>query len=163
MLLLGTISIILANFLIVNSKFSICGDDMFSLEPIRNLCHQKGCTIAEIERDLGIGNGVIAKWEKGKKSPPVDTLRKIAEYFDVTIDYICGGQQRFPPRIGSDRYEPIALNIPEFDIPEDQAELNDLYMMLNDSAKANLISYARYLASVSENLSKNNADTTVSA
>lgn len=163
MLLLGTISIILANFLIVNSKFSIYGDDMFSLEPIRNLCHQKECTIAEIERDLGIGNGVIAKWEKGKKSPPVDTLRKIAEYFDVTIDYICGGQQRFPPGIGSDRYEPIALNIPEFDIPEDQAELNDLYMMLNDSAKANLISYARYLASVSENLSKNNADTTVSA
>ena len=163
MLLLGTISIILANFLNVNSKFSICGDDMFSLEPIRNLCHQKECTIAEIERDLGIGNGVIAKWEKGKKSPPGDTLRKIAEYFDVTIDYICGGQQRFPSRIGLGRDEPIALNLPELDIPEDQAELNDLYMMLNDSAKANLLSYAKYLASAPENLSKNNADTTVSA
>lgn len=138
---------------------------MFSLQPIRILCREKGCSLAEIERDLGIGNGVIAKWEKGKKSPPVDTLRKIADYFDVSLDLVCGRNMEslFPSFNASKKDQSISMKLQDINIPEDQIELNDLYMMMNEHAKKTMLTVARGLVSDPENLSKNNADTGVSA
>ena len=52
---------------------------------IRSLCAKKNITIAQLERETGIGNGVIARWENG--SPKVDNLMKVADYFKVTLNY----------------------------------------------------------------------------
>lgn len=54
------------------------------LENIRRKCAEHGITIAALERDTGIGNGVIARWQTS--SPRVDSLKKVADYFGVTVD-----------------------------------------------------------------------------
>lgn len=122
------------------------------------LCNEIGLSPSAAAENVGIKKSNVTHWRDGGGVRD-STVEKLCNTYGWTRD------QLFTEglSISKKRDEPIALNPPELDIPEDQAELNDLYMMLNDSAKANLISYARYLASAPENLSKNNADTTVSA
>lgn len=32
----------------------------------------------------------ISKWEKGQIEPNIDMLKRLADYFDVTVDYLVG-------------------------------------------------------------------------
>ncbi len=57
---------------------------------IRALCKTKGITICALERELGIGNGVISSWDKS--SPRLDNVRKVANYFGISIDELVGGE-----------------------------------------------------------------------
>ena len=54
------------------------------LENITALCKQHSITIAALERAVGISNGVISRWDRS--SPCVDNLKKVADYFGVTVD-----------------------------------------------------------------------------
>lgn len=47
-------------------------------------CREKGISIAKLERELGIGNGTIARWSKS--SPRVETIKLVADYFGCTVD-----------------------------------------------------------------------------
>jgi len=58
------------------------------LEKIQKLCEGNNITIAALERTLGLGNGTIKKW--GKTAPSGDRLAKVADYFNVTTDYLLG-------------------------------------------------------------------------
>lgn len=53
---------------------------------IKLLCESKKVTFAEVEREIGISNGQIRRWDK--VSPKSDTLKKVADYFDVSVDYL---------------------------------------------------------------------------
>lgn len=54
------------------------------LENITSLCKKHGVSIARLEREARIGNGTVARWDEG--SPRVDSLKKVAEYFGVTVN-----------------------------------------------------------------------------
>lgn len=54
------------------------------LENISRLCKERGITLAELERSLKMGNGVIAKW--ATRSPILDNVKKVADFFGVTVD-----------------------------------------------------------------------------
>lgn len=54
------------------------------LERIRALCKERGITIAELERNTNLGNGVIARW--GEMNPRVDKLKAVADFFGVPVD-----------------------------------------------------------------------------
>lgn len=56
------------------------------LQRIAQLCKQRGITIAALERNVGISNGTISRW--GKSSPTVDNLKKVADYFGVSVDVL---------------------------------------------------------------------------
>lgn len=54
------------------------------LKNISCLCIKHGISIARLEKTVGIGNGTIGRWEK--TSPTVDNLKKVADYFGVSVD-----------------------------------------------------------------------------
>lgn len=54
------------------------------VDNIQRLCDAKGITFWALERATGIGNGVIAKWVN--TNPRVNSLKKVADYFGVTVD-----------------------------------------------------------------------------
>ena len=54
------------------------------LEKIKSLCAERGITIAQLERELALGTGLIGRW--GAASPRVDNLKKVADYFGCTVD-----------------------------------------------------------------------------
>ncbi len=53
------------------------------------LCRENGKKITPVIRELGLSTGGIARWRNGS-SPDGDTLYKVAEYFDVSVDYLLG-------------------------------------------------------------------------
>lgn len=56
---------------------------------IKQLCEEHGITIAELERELGFSNSTIRKWGQGI-SPSIDKIVKVANRFDVSVDYLIG-------------------------------------------------------------------------
>lgn len=54
------------------------------LEQIKQLCTKKGITIFKLERNLGFGNGTVRGWATA--IPQSDKLKKVADYFGVTVD-----------------------------------------------------------------------------
>lgn len=56
---------------------------------ITKLCKEKGISIAKLERETGIGNGTISRW--GTSSPTVESVRKVADFFGVTVDALITG------------------------------------------------------------------------
>lgn len=52
------------------------------------LADEKKTNFAEIERKVGLSNGQIRRWDK--VSPKVENLKKVADYLDVSTDYLLG-------------------------------------------------------------------------
>jgi transcriptional regulator with XRE-family HTH domain len=61
------------------------------LEKIKKLCDSKGETFASLERKLGFGNATIRKWDDA--TPSGDRLAKVADFFDVSVDYLLGREK----------------------------------------------------------------------
>jgi transcriptional regulator with XRE-family HTH domain len=57
-------------------------------EKIKELAKQKKVSIRQVEEKLGIANGTIRRW--GKTNPSVKTVKSVADYFNVSVDYLLG-------------------------------------------------------------------------
>lgn len=57
---------------------------------IKSFAQIRGTSIKQIEKDLGLGNGMIGKWEDSKKSPPFETIEVIADYLGASILELAG-------------------------------------------------------------------------
>lgn len=64
------------------------GDNLLRLRRI------KGITQADIAKVLGIGQTAYSAWEKGKTKPPLDQLIRLASFFEVSLDELCGLKDR---------------------------------------------------------------------
>ena len=60
-------------------------------ERIKDLCHKKGISMNKLEETLGFGKGYISKL--GTTTPNVTKIKKIADYFNVTVDYLMTGEE----------------------------------------------------------------------
>lgn len=54
-------------------------------EKFVSLCERKGCSAATAAREIGLSNSVTTAWKKGAR-PKSETLEKVAEYFDVSVN-----------------------------------------------------------------------------
>ena len=54
------------------------------VDKIRKLCADNRISLAALEREVGLGNGVIARW--GEMNPRVDRLKAVADFFGCTVD-----------------------------------------------------------------------------
>ncbi len=61
------------------------------LERIKELCKEKGISQRKLEKELSLGNGASSKWVKS--SPSGDLLQKIADYFNVSVDWLLGNTE----------------------------------------------------------------------
>lgn len=52
---------------------------------IIGLCKDRGVTVRQLELSAGLGNGTIGGWRGS--FPRVDKLKRVADYFGVTVDY----------------------------------------------------------------------------
>ncbi|MGK0606747.1 helix-turn-helix domain-containing protein [Enterococcus gilvus] len=57
-------------------------------EKIKQLADGQKISIRRLEELLGYGNGTIRRWEK--QTPGVDKIQKVADFFDVSTDYLLG-------------------------------------------------------------------------
>lgn len=60
-------------------------------ERVKQLCKEKGVSMNVAEAEIGLAKGYISKL--GKSNPNAKTLQKIADYFDVSINYLIDGEE----------------------------------------------------------------------
>ena len=57
---------------------------------LKELRQQLNKTQEEIAKDLQLQKQTYQNYELGKRQPDIETLKKIADYFDVSLDFLCG-------------------------------------------------------------------------
>lgn len=57
---------------------------------LKRLREEKGLTMAELGKAIGKGTTTIADMESGARLPKIDTAKTLANYFDVSVDYLVG-------------------------------------------------------------------------
>lgn len=62
-------------------------------EKLQYLRKQKGITQEELASSLYVSRTAISKWESGRGYPSIDSLKRIAQYFSVTVDELLSGAE----------------------------------------------------------------------
>lgn len=60
-------------------------------EIFENLMKEHGVTAYKVSKETGIATSTLSDWKKGRSTPKQDKLQKIADYFNVTVDYLLTG------------------------------------------------------------------------
>ena len=59
-------------------------------ERLKELRKEKRLTQQKVADSLNISQPNYRRWESGERRPSVETLLMLADYFDVSIDYLVG-------------------------------------------------------------------------
>ena len=65
---------------------------------IKELCRENGTTVQKLEAAVGISNGAISKWDN--KRPSADKLKAVADFFDVSMEFLLTGKEKQPVHVG---------------------------------------------------------------
>ena len=101
------------------------------MENLSKLRKEKELTPLSLANKIGVSRELIYKMENNESMGSVDTLVKLANYFDTTTDYLLGRTKINKP-----------INEIEKDIKEDELELLNLYNKLPIKYKDRLLGIA---------------------
>ena len=59
-------------------------------ERLKELRIEKGIGQVELAKALNLSKGIISLWENGLREPKLSNLILLAQYFQVSIDYLAG-------------------------------------------------------------------------
>ena len=95
-------------------------------ERLKALRKEANLTQREFAQAVNVAVGTVGMWEIGKREPAFDTVNQIANFFEVSVDYLLGrtDQQKKPTPATDD---------------ERKAEFIQLYEQLSDEEKAFVI------------------------
>jgi|GEM_PF-327046 len=80
---------------------------------LKTLREKKRLTQEELGKKLNLQKAVISKYENGKLQPSIETISFLADFFNVTTDYLLGH---------SDNPRPLDSKTPDFDNYDYQAK-----------------------------------------
>lgn len=63
----------------------MCQGDYMRLKELRK---EKGITQLKLAMDLGLNQNSVSRYETGEREADYKTLIMLADYFDVTVDYL---------------------------------------------------------------------------
>ena len=92
------------------------------------LCNENDTKPNPVAKQLGLSSGSVTSWKNGKV-PHHSTLLKIADYFNVSVDYLLTGQKETPTAEGDER----------------KTELMKLFSLLDDAGQDALIAIAQQM------------------
>jgi transcriptional regulator with XRE-family HTH domain len=87
---------------------------------LRFLREKSGKIQSELAEFLSVGRTTYTNYETGKTEPDLNTVKKIAEYFHVTVDYLLAGDK-----------------LPERPSEKDTGEIEDLLQKYEDELLQN--------------------------
>ncbi len=84
------------------------------------LCEEKGVAPSKVVKELGFSNAICTQWKNGRQKPSSEKLMKIAEYFDVSEQYLLYGKERTSESM---------------EVSEMEKEILEIYNQLSDEKK----------------------------
>ena len=79
------------SFLSICLKFVKGGQIMYEI--FSKLLHTYGVTPYKVSKETGVSQSTLSDWKLGKVTPKSDTMKKLADYFGVSIDYLMTGKE----------------------------------------------------------------------
>lgn len=67
----------------------------------------KGIKSSDVSKTTGISNMTFSDWKNGKSTPKPDKLALIADYFEVTIDFLMGRTEQIECHGCGQKYNPL--------------------------------------------------------
>lgn len=99
---------------------------------IKELRIKTGITQKETAKRLQLENVTYNGYENGKREPDIETLKKIANYFNVSLDYLCENEK---------------ANVLEFGtLTSSQQQAINLLLTLNEQEINQVIGYMKGLS-----------------
>ena len=65
---------------------------MTLLDRVKQLCISKNISQSKLETEIGISRGASYKWKSS--SPSMEILKKLADYFNVSVEYLITGEEK---------------------------------------------------------------------
>lgn len=62
-------------------------------EIYQELLDKKGLKNSDVSRATGISNMTLSDWKRGKTKPKTENIRKLADFFGVSVDYLTTGRK----------------------------------------------------------------------
>ena len=63
-------------------------------EIFERLMKAHGYTAYKVSLETGIAQSTLSDWKKGKSTPKTDKLQKIADLFEVSLEYLTTGEEK---------------------------------------------------------------------
>lgn len=99
----------------------------------KKLLDEKKLKNADVSRATGISNMTLSDWKRGVSQPKMDKMQKIADYLEVSVDYLMTGEEK-------------ENKMPIFEYSSDIMELIKLYSQLNKEQKSAILNMMRSFA-----------------
>ncbi|MCC2125313.1 helix-turn-helix domain-containing protein [Hominiventricola filiformis] len=61
-------------------------------EVFEQLLQKHNVTAYKVAKEAGVTQTALSNWKSGRSTPTTKTLKKIADYFGVTVDYLMSGK-----------------------------------------------------------------------
>ena len=98
---------------------------------LKHLRAEKDVTLKEVSEQTGISDSLISKYERGLSEPGLRPLRKLADYYQVSLDYLFGTSVDKQP-----------ITTPE--------KVQELFSGLTEKKKRDAIRYLQFLSVIPE-------------
>lgn len=63
---------------------------MLKIQNLYKIIEERGISAKKLSDDTGISTGNISDWKRGRCLPSINALITIADYLNVSIDYLVG-------------------------------------------------------------------------
>lgn len=104
---------------------------------LKELRQEKGLTQAEVAKSVKTSQRNIGRWENGENEPTASFIAKLAEFFQVSTDYLLGLEDDFGVKIETDGA--LLYSAEEKKLIEDYRKLNsDKRELIKSNIKAML-------------------------
>lgn len=93
----------------------------------------------DIAKKLNISTDTYGAWERGNNEPSIDIIKKLANLFNVSIDYLLGNEE-----------EDGRIIVQELELPSDEKKVLEKYRVLPPELKAVSYEYIKSLGNLNE-------------
>ena len=114
---------------------------------IRELRLSIELTQAELATVLGVNQSAVGKYERGELEPNIETLKKLSNIFDCSIDFILNNSDDFGNVVSTAQAQTYSADV---------QELVDIYDSLDEMHRVQVLEYARYFAERTQNTKRKN-------
>lgn len=94
-------------------------------------------TLTDVEKATGISNENLSRWENNKNLPNIDFCVLLADYYDISLDELVGRDS-------------ISMQ-KKFLSTKTKSEIQEVYDELDELEQAQVLSFAKTLASYKKN------------
>jgi transcriptional regulator with XRE-family HTH domain len=126
---------------------------------LSNLRNEAKITQKDLANILGVSRGTIGMYEIGQRDPDTETLKKIAKFFNVSVDYLLGNTNIKNATDSADKIAESLNDDPElaqfWDSLKDREDLKLLFKQTRDMSPNDIKKIIRIIKAIEDEEDRN--------